>query len=183
MLNLRRTETWSTLLCVGMLLCVGPTACDKPDDKAEKKVEEPTEADKEVAARLAKKRADRDAAEKALADKAVQVQSLIVLPEKMPKDLKQACDEVTTAQDEFMKRNFDGEAIAKWDAAKETQLALVKTSCAKAQSIEIPACQTHAMNSAPPELKKELPELLKGCIDKFSAEGGGGPDSGVPPAQ
>jgi hypothetical protein len=160
------------------LLCLTLAACDKPEDKSEKKVEEPTEADKEVAERLAKKRAERAAAEQAEADKLALIQTLIALPEKMPKDLEHACDDVATAQDEFMKRHFEGEALSKWEAAKGTQLSMVKANCAKAQSIEVPACQTHAMNSAPPELKKSLPELLKGCIDKFS-----GGAAGVPPAQ
>ena len=179
MANLERTKPWSFGLC-SVFLCLGLTACDKPEDKSEKKVEEPSEEDKVVAERLAKKRAEREAAEKAEADKLVLIQSLIVLPEKMPKNLKVACEEVATAQDEFMKRHFEGDALAKWEAAKGTQLGMVKASCAKMQSVEVPACQTNAMNTAPPELKKNLPELLKGCIDKFAAGAGG---EAAPPAQ
>lgn len=164
-------------LCTA-LLCLVIFACDKPEAASEKKVEEPSEEDKAVAERLAKKRAEREAAEKAEADKRALIQSLIVLPEKMPKNLEQACEQVATAQDEFMKRHFEGEAIEKWEAAKGTQLGMVKVNCSKAQSIEIPACQIHAMNSAPPELAKSLPELLKGCIDKFGSGGGE-----APPAQ
>jgi hypothetical protein len=187
MANLERTKPWSfgpitrpsALLC-SLLLCLGLSACDKPEEKAEKKVEEESEEDKAVAERLAKKRAEREAAEKAEADKLAMIQSLLVLPEKMPKDLKQACDQAANAQDEFMKRHFDGDALAKWEAAKGTQLGMVKASCAKMQSIEVPACQVHAMDNAPPELKKNLPELLKGCIDKFAAGAGG---EAAPPAQ
>jgi hypothetical protein len=177
MLNLERT---TTLLC-SVLLSLGLVACDKPEETSEKSVPEPTEADKIAAERLAKKRADREAAEKAAADKVALIQSLIVLPEKMPKNLKEACDEVAAAQDEFMKRHFEGEALTKWEAAKGTQLGMVKASCVKGQSVEVPACQIHAMNSATPELKKDLPELLKGCIDKFGA--GGTDPAAVPPAQ
>src|SRR5690349_14903540 len=147
-------ERTKTLLC-SALLCLGLWACDKPEDKAE---------------------------EQAAADKLALIQTLIVLPEKMPKDLKQACNDVATAQDEFMMRNFEGEALEKWNAAKGTQLGMVKNNCAKAQSMEVPACQIHAMNSAPPELKKDLPELLKGCIDKFGP-GGSAAAAGAPPAQ
>lgn len=177
MLNLARTKT---LLC-SVLLCLGLVACEKPEDKAEKKVDEPTEEDKAVAERLAKKRAEREAAEKAEADKKAMIQSLLVLPEKMPKDLKAACKDVAAAQDEFMKRHFEGDALAKWEAAKGTQLGMVQANCAKGQNIEVPACQTHAMNTAPPELKKDLPELLKGCIDKFSPDAAAA--AGAPPAQ
>lgn len=178
MANLNRTETWRALLC-SFLLCTGLAACDKPEEKKDDKKAEPTEADKEVAERLAKKRADREAAEKALVDKAAAIQALAVLPETMPKDLAAACDAAAKAQDEFMMRNFEGEGLAKWNEAKGTQLGLVKTSCAKGQSIEIPACQANAMNNAPPEMKKDLPDLLKACMDKFSTEGGGA----APPAQ
>lgn len=187
MLNLNRTNTLAlrpltglrALLC-SALLCAGLLACDKPEEKKGDKKDEPTEADKEVADRVAKKRADREAAEKALVDKAAAIQALAVLPEKMPKDLKVACDEAAAAQDAFMTRNFEGEGLQKWNEAKGTQLGMVKASCAKAQSIEVPACQTNAMNNAPPEFKKDLPELLKACIDKFSVEGGG---AAAPPAQ
>jgi hypothetical protein len=185
MLNLKRTESCClrptaglrALLC-STLLCAGLLACDKPEETTGEKKAEPTEADKEVADRVAKKRAEREAAEKAAADKVIAIQALAVLPEKMPKDLKAACEAAATAQDEFMMRNFEGEGLAKWNEAKGTQLGMVKTSCAKAQSIEIPACQANAMNNAPADFKKDLPELLKACIDKFGGEGGGA----APPA-
>jgi hypothetical protein len=183
--NLNRTETWSSRPLIGLrallcstLLCTGLVACDKPEEKKDDKKAEPTEAEKEVAERLAKKRADREAAEKALVDKAAAIQALAVLPETMPKDLAAACDAAAQAQDEFMMRNFEGEGLAKWNEAKGTQLGLVKSSCVEGQNIEVPACQTNAMNTAPPEYKKDLPDLLKACMDKFG--GGGG---GAPPAQ
>lgn len=186
MLNLNRTEICSSrpilglraLLC-SVALCTGLAACDKPEEKKDDKKDEPSEADKEVAARLAKKRADREAAEKALVEKAAAIQALAVLPDPMPKDLAAACDAAATAQDEFMMRNFEGEGLAKWNEAKGTQLGIVKSSCAAAQNIEVPACQANAMNTAPPEFKKDLPDLLKACMDKFGGEGGGA----APPAQ
>jgi K+-sensing histidine kinase KdpD len=185
MLNLNRTETWCSrpisglraLLCAA-LLCTGLTACVKTEEKKDEKKDEPTEADKEVAERLAKKRADREAAEKALVDKAAAIQALAVLPEAMPKNLAAACDAAAQAQDEFMMRNFEGEGLAKWNEAKGTQLGMVKSACVESQSIEIPACQTNAMNNAPADFKKDLPEILKACIDKFGGEAGA-----APPAQ
>jgi hypothetical protein len=186
--NLNRTNTWAlrpltglrALLC-SALLCAGLTACDKPEEKKDDKKDEPSESDKIAAERVAKKRADRAAAEQALVDKAAAIQALALLPEKMPKDLKVACDEAAAAQDAFMMRNFEGEGLAKWNEAKGTQLGMVKSSCVEAQSIEVPACQANAMNTAPPEFKKDLPELLKACIDKFGGEGGGA--AAPPPAQ
>jgi hypothetical protein len=173
--NLKRTQTW----LYSLVLCAGLSACDKPEEKKDEKKDEQSEEDKLVAERVAKKRAEREAAEKAAADKVAAIQALAVLPEKMPKDLKAACEAAAVAQDDFMTRNFEGEGLAKWNEAKGTQLGMVKTNCAKAQSIEIPACQANAMNNAPPDFKKDLPDLLKACIDKFSTEGG----AAAPPPQ
>lgn len=171
MANLERI---SKLLLSSILLCTCVTACDKAGDKKdEKKAEEPSAADKEVEERLAKKRAEREAAEKAAAEKVEAIKALAVLPAEMPKDLEAACNGVATAQDEFMKRNFDGEGLQKWEEAKGTQMGMMKTSCIKAQSIEIAACQTNAMNTAPTEFKKDLPDILSACIDKFGATDGG----------
>jgi hypothetical protein len=167
------------LILSSFLLCALLPACDKKEEKKEDKKEEKTEADKEVEERLAKKRAERAAAEEAAKKEQEDILALATLPEEMPKDLEAACDAAATAQDEFMKKHYEGEALAKWEGAKSSQLQMMKATCAKAQSIEIPACQANAMNNAPAELKKKLPDLLKACIDKF----GGAGDAAAPPAQ
>jgi hypothetical protein len=158
-------------LLSALVVCALAGACDKAEEKkADDKKAEPTAADKEVEERLAKKRAEREAAEKAAAEKVEAIKALAVLPEKMPKDLEEACNAVATAQDEFMKRNFDGEGLAKWEQAKGTQMGMLKTGCIKAQSLELAACQTNAMNNAPADFKKDLPDILSACMEKF---GGG----------
>ncbi len=124
---------------------------------------------------LAKRKADREAKEQAVKDAeaalAAQIDALAVLPEEMPKDLKKACDARAQAEDDFMTKNFEGAAVDKWNEAKGTQLGFAKQSCMKVGKIEIPACQINALSKAPPELKKNLPDLLKRCIDKFAGEG------------
>lgn len=166
MLMLQRN---TKLLLSSLLLCTLVVACDKAEEKKAETKDEPSAADKEVEERLAKKRAEREAAEKAAAEKVEAIKALAALPEEMPKNLEAACDGVAAAQDEFMKRNFDGEGLAKWEEAKGTQMGMLKTGCVKAQSIEIAACQINAMNNAPPEFKKDLPDLLSACMDKFGA--------------
>ncbi|PRP91437.1 hypothetical protein ENSA5_55540 [Enhygromyxa salina] len=180
MQNLKRT---SKLLLSSFLLCALLPACDKKEEKRDDKAaEEKSEADKELEARLAKKRADRAAEAKALEDKANAIKALATLPEEMPKDLEAACDGVATAQDEFMKKHYDGEGLKRWEEAKGTQMGMLKAGCVKAQSIDIAACQANAMNNAPGEYKKDLPDILAACIEKFSAPAEGA-DPAAPPAQ
>jgi hypothetical protein len=172
----------SKLILSSFLMCALLPACDKKEEKKDDKKEEKSEADKELEERLAKKRAEREAEEKAKQDKANAIKALAALPEEMPKDLTAACEAVATAQDEFMKRNFEGEGLKRWEEAKGTQLGMAKTGCVKKGSVEIAACQVVAMNNAPPEFKKDLPDILAACIEKFDG-GGGGEGAAAPPAQ
>ena len=45
----------------------------------------------------------------------------------------------------------------------------VCTGCIKSGNIEVAACQINAMNNAPADFKKDLPDVLKACIEKFGA--------------
>ena len=176
--NLKHT---SKLILSSFLLCALLPACDKKEEKKDDKAEEKSDADKELEERLAKKRADRAAAEKAVTDKAAAIKALAALPEEMPKDLETACAGVATAQDEFMQKHYDGEGLTRWNEAKDGQLGMLKTSCIKAGSIEIPACQAVAMGNAPAEFKKDLPDILAACIEAdFGAAAAG--DAAAPPA-
>lgn len=151
----------------------GSSGPSEAEIAAQKKKEDEKKADEDA---LAKRKAEREAkaaAEKEAAEKeAAAIDALAVLPDPMPKKLDKACDERAKAEDEFMKKHYDGEALAKWEAAKATQLGFAKQNCVKGGSIEVAACQINAMRSAPSELRKKLPDLLKRCMDKF---GGGAP--------
>lgn len=133
---------------------------------------------------LAKRKAEREAKAKAEedAEKAVAeaVDKVAVLPETMPKDVVKACDAVAEAQDEFMKRHYEGEALKKWESAKGTQLPMTKVQCTQADSVEVAACQKNALDNAPTELRKKLPELLKACIEKFGKAGAPPPTAAIP---
>lgn len=163
------------ILCASLLSCAWVPACDKqePAKQEDKQASlEKSEADKELEERLAANRAEREAEAKAAEDKANAIKALAVLPEKMPKDLKTACKGVATAQDEFMQKHYDGEGLQRWNEAKGTQMGILETGCIKAGNLEIAACQINAMNNAPAEFKKDLPDILKACIDAFSVEAG-----------
>jgi hypothetical protein len=153
-------------------------ACEPPGPSqaeldAAKKAAEKKAADEEA---MARRKAEREAKEKAEKDAeaqlAAQIDALAVLPDPLPKKLDKVCAERAAAEDEFMNKHYEGEALAKWNTAKGTQLGFAKQGCIKAGKIEIAACQINAMRNAPAELKKNLPDLLKRCIDKF---GGGDP--------
>lgn len=149
----------------------GPSGPSEAEIAAQKKREDAKKAEEES---LARRKAEREAAQKKKDDEAAAeaaaIDALAILPETLPKKLDKACDERAKAEDEFMLKHYEGEVLDKWNAAKTTQLGFAKQGCIKAGSIEVAACQVTAMRSAPVELKKKLPELLKRCIDKF---GGG----------
>lgn len=162
----------SKLLLSASLTCTLLCACDKQEDATKAGADEAgekSEQDKQLEARLAEKKAARDAAVKADEDKAVAIAALAVLPEALPKNLETACKEVAKAQDAFMQAHYEGEGLARWEEAKGTQMGMLEAGCIKAGNIEVAACQTHAMGNAPGEYKKDLPDLLKACIDKFGA--------------
>ncbi len=164
----------SKLFLSSLLICAAVPACDKGEDKnQENKEPEKSEQDKELEARLAAKKAEREAEAKAAEDKANAIKALAALPEEMPKDLDAACKGVATAQDEFMKAHYEGEGLQRWEEAKGTQMGMLEAGCKKAGSIEVAACQINAMGNAPAEFKKDLPDILKACIDKFSGGGEG----------
>ena len=173
------------LLLLSVLLIPALAACDEPPPEpaqTEPKVDPIAEA-------AAKKKAEREAAKKAEEEaeqaRLAKIAEIATLPPdaKPPKKLEKACEDVAAANDEFMNKNFEGEAIEKWNAAKGTQMGMMKTNCIKGGNMEVAMCQAHAMRTAPPELKKDLPDLLSACINKYkdgapAAEGGE-----APPAQ
>jgi len=170
---MRHRKRSSKVILSLLVLCAWVPACDKQeaakqDDK--QATPEKSEEDKAVEERLAAKRAAREAEAKAAEDKVNAIKALAVLPEKMPKDLEAACKGVAQAQDEFMQKHYEGEGLQRWNEAKGTQMGMLQTGCVKSGNIEVAACQINAMNNAPAEFKKDLPDVLKACIDKFGGE-------------
>ncbi|MCA9658254.1 MAG: hypothetical protein KC486_07915 [Myxococcales bacterium] len=154
----------------------GPSGPSPEEIKRQEEAEAKKKADEEA---LAKRKADREAKEQAKKDaeeaEKAAVMALATLPETLPKKLDKACEARAKAEDDFMNKHYDGEALEKWNQAKTTQLGFAKQGCVKAGSIEVAACQVEALNNAPEELKKKLPDLLKACIEKYSGEGGDAP--------
>ncbi|MEE9382548.1 MAG: hypothetical protein V3V08_03955 [Nannocystaceae bacterium] len=122
--------------------------------------------------RKAKREAEQAAKKKAAEEKTALVDSVSILPKKLPKKLKKACDAAASAQDTFMLKYFmkSEEKKAQWEQAKTTQLGMAKKECMK-HNIKVAACQHNALTTAPEALKKELPTMLRRCIEKFSDGG------------
>ena len=158
--------------------CDSGGAKPKADPAADARASEAAEREKAVEARRLKREADAKAKEEEDAKRQAAIDALLVLPSTMPKKLDAACKAAGDAQDAFMNRMFEGEAVEKWNAAKSTQIQMTVTNCVKQGSIEVAACQSNAMDTAPKELAKQLPELLRGCIEKFGTK-----DEGTAPPQ
>jgi hypothetical protein len=135
---------------------------------AKKKAEE-SKLDEQLAARKAAREAEKKKEDEAKAAYAAKVDALCVLPEKLPKKVAKACDQVAEANDEFMKRMYAGAALEKWEKAKQMQLGMTKAQCTKTGKVEVAACQMNAMNTAQDDMKKALPDIMRRCIEKFGS--------------
>jgi len=137
----------------------------------EKKDAEDPELEKAMAERKAKREAEEKAKLAAAEAKRTAIDKIAVAPAKLPKKMEDACNAVAEAQDRFMQRMFTGEVLEKWTAAKDTQLPMTIVQCVSAGSLEVAGCQVSALDAAPPELKEDLSEILKVCIDKYGPKG------------
>jgi hypothetical protein len=127
--------------------------------------------DAEFDQRMAERKAKREAEDKAKAEaskaKTDALERITIVPDKKPKKLEAACAEVGSAQDRFMQRLHTGEVLAKWNADKGAML-MTQAQCNKVGSIDVAACQIHALDQAPPELKEDALAILQKCTDEFA---------------
>ena len=152
------------------LACGGETKTEEPKktDAAAPKGE-PAKApeDDAVAKRRAKREADEKAAKEAEAARIAAVEALAVLPEKLPKDIKKACDAVADAQLKFFEKMFEGAELEKLKAAQGTQRPMAIASCTKSGSIQAAACQANALNAATDKsLGKSISDIMRVCLEK-----------------
>ena len=124
-------------------------------------------ASKEKADELAKKKAAEEAATKALSDAIAQV---TVLPEKLPKNIKAACEDTTNAYEQFMRDNRDAGMVMEWFNNKGKNLGAQRQTCEQ-DTVEAAACLTHALNNRPDALldrgEEGVTMLQVACADKF----------------
>jgi chromosome segregation ATPase len=170
----------TTIFAVILLAGVTPSmaGCNSGEAEAQraeleaaiaKKKADASKLDEQLAARKAAREAAKKKEDEAKAAYAAKVDALCVLPEKLPKKMTKACDQVAEANDKFMKRMYTGDALAKWEKAKQMQLGMTKAQCTKTGKIEVAACQMNAMNTAQEDMKKSLPDIMRRCIEKFGS--------------
>ena len=164
--------------------------CDSGGDAKQAQAAE-AKADKEKAAQektdanIAKRKAAREAEEKAKIEaddkRASELERLCVLPEPMPKK-SPSCDDVGEAHDAFLRRVGDAELIKQWDGGgKESELPMTVVRCSQADSNKVSLCQKHALDGAGADMLGHEKELLQTCIKKFGKRAGGGRSGVVPP--
>lgn len=134
-----------------------------------KKANEETTLAEQLAVRKAAREAEKKVEDDVKAAYDMKVDKLCELPENLPTKIVKACDQVANANDEFMKRMYTGDALEKWEKAKQMQLGMTKAQCTKAGKVEVAACQMNAMNLAQEDMKKALPDIMRRCIEKFGS--------------
>jgi hypothetical protein len=152
-------------------------AAPKPDPAVEEKAKQ----DADVEARIAKRKAEREAkevaAKKEAEDIKVKIEEVTVIPEgtKMPKKIADACEQVVTAQSGFMKK-FHPQVE---DAALTTQLGLLRKQCLEMGDVKVVMCQKFALEATTELLAKSINEYLPVCMKKYGSGKGEAPK--VPP--
>ncbi len=159
-----------------LALLLATAGCDsskpapKPDDA--KQAAEQAESDKRIEERRKKREAEAKAKADAEAKVKAQIDALCVVPEgaKPPKKLEAACQAVVDAQMAFMERLYaeEPEVVEKFKKAAKMQNQMTMNSCT-GTNIKVAMCQKAALDAAPKELRKSLPDLLRTCIEKFGA--------------
>lgn len=153
------------------LLALSVLACDNkkaPTESAQSpKTEETKTEDEALGARRAareKEQREREAAEEKRVE---QIEALTIVPDDAPSDLKKACDRMTQAYDQYMQQVLEGDMLTKWKTGgNEMQITVFRKECLR-RNAKVAACQAHALQHAPRELEKSLPELMKRCADEF----------------
>jgi len=183
MIASRRAPAGWTSSCL-LLLVLGAAGCDSTPSAAqslaaseEKKTTDDATTQKRTEEIRKKREADEKAKQEAAAARLAALDAACVLPPgKPPKKLDALCGQVADAHDGFMQRNFadDKETLDKWNAAKGTQTPMTIAMCRKTGNIEAALCQRHALQNAGPELRNDVPDILRTCIDKFAKPKGDG---------
>lgn len=153
-------------------------ACDSGEKKDEPaaapaKAEEPKKAEDDP---IARRRAEREAKAKAEKEaeeaRTAKIAELAVLPAKLPKDLKKACEGVADAQLKFFEKMYEGAALEKLKAAQGTQRPMTIQGCTGLGSLEVAACQINALTTASdPVLKDAVSDIMRVCAEKFAKPG------------
>jgi hypothetical protein len=153
------------------------SACGEPevDPTIAKAVSTQSEHKKAAEALAAKEKAEREAAAKARREleerRRTEIEEVAQLPAEMPKDVGSACDAVTAAYDEFMKRGSEKDVLA-WHDGRRKSLGRRRTHCITVGNPSVAACEAEALRHELPSLS-DLPRVdaarmvMERCLEKF----------------
>ena len=173
--------TRATPIIFALITCL-VCACDSdkgPSEEEKAAAAAEVEKKKQEEEALAKRKAEREAKQKAEKEKKEKFEAALaevaVIPEdaKVTGDLVKACDEVAEAQDAFMQRLQQGDALEQWNAKKEEKLPMTKIKCTQGNSAKIAACVKNGLEKAPEELKDAFDDIFNRCVDKYKSKSAG----------
>lgn len=164
------------ILAVFLLLPACDSGADtkKADAAKAAAAQEKEKAEKDAS--VAKRRAEREAEQKAGAEieakRTAEFARLCVLPDPLPKK-SPSCEDVGEAHDAFVRRVGEPDAVAKWDAGgKDAAMPMTVVRCTQAASNKVAMCQKNALDGAGAEMLGFEKDLLQKCIEAFGKAGG-----------
>jgi hypothetical protein len=160
------------------VLTLATSACGGGEKPAVSSIEKALsyESEERSAAEAASKVKTEELAKAAAVEKAAtaqldaEVAKVVVLPAKLPKNLKAACDGTVDAYEQFMRDNRDAGMVMPWFDNKSKNLGRQRQVCAQG-TIKAAACLTHALTNAPDPLYDmggvAVKRLQVACADQF----------------
>lgn len=167
-----------TILVVPLLhLFLLAAACGEPkvDPTIAQAVQTESEMQKAAETLATKERAEREAKAKARreleARRAEELDAAAQLPAQLPADMARACDAVTSAYDEFMKRGSEKDVLS-WHDGRRKALGQRRTHCVTVGNLEVAACEAEALQLEFASLA-DVPRaeaarmVMQRCLEKF----------------
>ena len=165
-----------TILC---FLLLSSLACGeaKVDPMIAQAVQTESQMQKGAEALAAKEKAEREAKAQAKREleerRQAEIDEAAQLPAELPSDLAAACDAVTAAHDEFMKRGSERDVLA-WHDGRRKALGHRRAACVTAGSVRAAACQAealqHELGSLADVPRVEAARMVAArCLEKFES--------------
>ena len=164
---------WGALAAT-TLACSGSESSD-PDKslvEAFSHVGNSKEAEAKVKARERMDALRKGAAEEVEQARKAAFDSLITVPSELPADLETACKDMVSAYDEFTTSRLNEEELPRWTAVKARDLEKIEEHCVAQGSLEVAACENHALRSATSDfVASDATHILSQCEDKIASGG------------
>jgi len=137
---------------------------EDPETKAAREADEAARK-KAFAERKAKETAEQRKFDETVATHAV-------LPESMPKDVDEACRQLTESYETWIKTQYAEDAGAQMNYFdnKKVILGELRGKCLKIGSLDAAACQVNVLAQTPAGMAGKDKDLMTACVEKFAPE-------------